>query len=248
MVRHIARSLVKAAGIVFLAVFLPVLLFLGAAGIGAFVPRANLLMVEKPKAGRIVNQSEESVTIFLVTSLLHADIAIPYSPKLLDEFPQFAETLLPLENPQLEYLGFGWGSKAFYTTAGTYKDIRFSTAITAITGDDAVMRVVGLPDLQANKNIVPLVLEGWQYRLLIENLKAGFIGSETGELKYLPGFSIGFGDAFFAGVGDFNIFNPCNQWAGEVLSKSGLKVGAFTPTTYSLLWSLEWNGELQDRI
>lgn len=239
-----ARYLFKIAGLLILAIILPVALFLAAAGIGAVIPRQSVDYSDKASSDRLHDIRQPDITIYLLTSPLHADIAVPFSLSLIQAFPDLLDTNLPLQNPQLKYLGFGWGSKAFYTTAGDYSDIRFSTAYRAITGDNSVMRIVALPELAVSNSIIPVKLKPWQYRLLIENLKNGFSLGNKGSLEYLPQYSIGPGDAFFAGAGHFDILYPCNQWAADVLFASGVTLGSWTPTTYSLVWSLQWNGEL----
>ena len=42
-------------------------------------------------------------------------------------------------NPNIKYLLFGWGSRAFYTTAKEFKDIRPIPVFKAITGDASAM-------------------------------------------------------------------------------------------------------------
>ncbi len=238
------RRLLKAAGLLLCAIFLPVMLFLGAAAIGVFVPSSehgpNLATQNS-----IQMTTDQRVTIYLLTSPLHADIVVPFGADLEQEFSWLEETNLPLNNPNLAYLGFGWGSRAFYTTAGNYSDIGFSNTFTAVTGDSAVMCVIGLPQLEASDTIIPVVLELSEFKALIEQIKLGFELNMKNEPNYLPQYSIGQNNAFYEGEGHFNIFNPCNQWAADALFASGVKHGAWTPTSYSLLWSLRWNGALK---
>ncbi len=234
-----ARFLLKMMGLFLCALILPVVLFLGAAMIGAHVPRSPVSAHAKEMAS-----NSQTVTIYLVTGLLHADIAIPYDAALRDKFPWLVQTRLPLDNPRLAYLAFGWGSKAFYTTAGTYRDIGVSNTFTAVTGDMAVMRVIGLGALEAGPDVYPVRLDKTQYLRLLEAISSGFAVNEN-RAEYLPQYSIGQGDAFFAGNGHFNILNPCNQWTADVLSYAGLKVGRWTPTTHALIRSLKWHGEIR---
>lgn len=242
--KKLARSLVRIAGLLFLVLIVPVLGFLGAAAIGAFIPRDVPSSVAEAASAN-ASDTQDTVTIFLLTSPLHADIAIPFDGDLLARFPWLKETRLPLDNPRLAYLAFGWGSKAFYTTAGNYSDIGLSNTFTAVTGDSSVMRVIGLALLEAGSDTIPVELDAGEYQLLITQIKSGFSVKNDGKPEYLPQYSIGHNDAFFAGTGHFNIFHPCNQWAADVLSASGLSLGRWTPTTYSLLWSLRWNNEIQ---
>lgn len=236
------RSLIRLAGFFLGLLILFAVGFLVAAAIGAFIPRefegAKGL---EASAGGLPSAGEQTVTIYLLTSLLHTDIAVPVSDDLLERFPGLLDTRLPIGNPRLKYLGFGWGSEAFYTTAGEYTDIKVATAWKAATGDRAIMRVTGLPDLQPGERVIALNLPPKAYQRLLTALESGFKINDAGKWIYHPQYSIGVADAFYAGKGHFNLLNPCNQWTGDVLSYAGVKAGWWTPTSYSLIWSLHWN-------
>ena len=229
----------RAGGWVLACIILLPALYLAAAFAGALVPRhldAPAAMAQEPSA------EPETVRIFLVTGLLHADIALPVSEALLAAFPDLGETGLPLDHLNLRYLGFGWGSRAFYTTAGSYSDITVSATLRAATGDVPVMRVTPMGRLAASEDIVAIDLPVPAYQRLVSAIKASFLTGANGSAVHLAGASIGPGDAFFLAEGHFNIFNPCNQWVGRMLHSAGIKIGIWTPTTHSLLASLRWHG------
>jgi len=103
------------------------------------------------------------------------------------------------------------------------------------------MRITGLSGLRAGNDIHALQLTPKSFERLLDAIGSGFATDEGGSWVYHPEYSIGAVDAFFAANGHFNLFNPCNQWTGRVLSQAGVKTGRWTPTSYSLLWSLKWN-------
>ena len=71
--------------------------------------------------------------IGLIQGPIHTDILFPLTPDTRARFG-FAEPAgVPLNHPEAEWLVFGWGSAAFYTTAGTYADITASAVLTAAT-------------------------------------------------------------------------------------------------------------------
>ncbi len=232
-----ARLLAKLAGGLLLGVLLAVALFLLASMVGALVPRSTPVAAAQAHAGEI----GERVTIHLLSGLLHTDIVLPANEKVRARFPELMKTRLPMANPRLTNLSFGWGSKAFYTTAGTYGDVRISTAWTAATGDTSVIRVVGLPDLPPAENVSKVELTAEGFDRLLEAIAGTFDRDGDGKAKYLPEFSIGQPDAFFSARGYFHLFNPCNQWTGEMLATGDVATGRWTPTTFSLLWSLDWH-------
>ena len=54
----------------------------------------------------------------------------------------------------------------------------------------------------------------------------------------MQGVTIGENDAFYEAVGLFNIFNPCNHWTKNVLRRTGVPLGIWTPTTQAFKLSL----------
>lgn len=231
-------SAFKVAGWVLGCVVLLPVLYLAASYGGAFIPRNP----DVPSAvAWEAAEAPQPVRIFLVTGLLHADIALPVSEDLLEAFPGLEEAGLPLRHPALRYLGFGWGSRAFYTTAGSYSDITVSATVQAATGDEPVMRVTPLGGLTVSEDIVAIDLSAPAFRRLVAVIRASFLRDGDGETMHLAVASIGPGDAFFLAKGHFNLFNPCNQWVGNMLNAAGIGIGVWTPTTHSLLTSLKWH-------
>lgn len=202
--------------------------YLGAALVTARIP-AKVEQVE-PGNGQ--------VKIYLLTSLLHADIALPFSPKLRKRFAFLENTGVPLNHPELRYITVGWGSRAFYRTAGSYWDIKPSAVFQAVIGDRSVLRWVGFGTLVPSDDTIQLSLNSNQYERLLEEIEKAH--SKSGErFAHMDGDSIGPNDAFFEAIGHFNIFRPCNQWVNEVLRSSGVPLGVWTPTTQSLIQSLK---------
>jgi uncharacterized protein (TIGR02117 family) len=185
--------------------------------------------------------TEKTETIYLLTGTLHADFVIPAALINKGEFDFLKETKLPLDHPNLRYLAFGWGSKAFYTTAGSYSDITLSAVAKAVSGDQSVMRVVALGEIDTNSpDIIQLSVSKEQLAALVQFVHDSFQKSARGKPQQLSQASIGPNDVFYEGVGDFNIFHPCNQWVNLGLRKTGIEVGRWTPTTHSLRHSLEY--------
>ena len=207
-------------------------IYLGASQVGSLIPRDSVALKfdNQPKTHRV----------YLLNGLLHADIAIKVDETLRRKFDFLDQSTLPMQNPILQYLAFGWGSKAFYTTAGTYSDIKLPAVFKAMTGDESVMRVTAFGDISSVENNIVITLNDQQYLTLLKSIRSSFAESRTP--VQMQNVSIGGSDAFYAAKGPFNIFYPCNQWVGRVLHESGVGVGLWTPTTYTLRQSLSVHG------
>jgi uncharacterized protein (TIGR02117 family) len=172
--------------------------------------------------------------IGLIQGPIHTDILFPLTPETRARFA-FAEAAgVPLNHPEAEWLVFGWGSAAFYTTAGTYADITASAVLTAVIGDDAVIRLDALGALPPLENLRFLQLSGAQYQALVTQTDAAFASRK--KLDH-PGFTGT--DAFFPARGHFSLLRTCNVWLGETLRAAGIPFGLWTPANWSVSLSLD---------
>ncbi len=207
---------------------LTVAAYLFAALIGGLIP-ASVPTVQ-------ADEGAEPVTIYLTGTLLHTDIAIPATADVRERYSFLGETAFPLDHPELKYLVFGWGSKAFYTETADYSDIKFQTAWKAATGDEAVLHIGPAGNLETSEDVHAITLTSAQFDRLLDFVDSYFERT-SGMPNLLVGESFGFGDVFYRSRGNFNLLNPCNVWVSSALRAAGLNSGIWTPTSYSLLIS-----------
>jgi uncharacterized protein (TIGR02117 family) len=206
------------------------LLYFAAALIGAIIPghRADLAQ-------------GTDVLIGLVRAPIHYDLLLPLSPDLRARYA-FAEPAgVPIHNPAAEWLLVGWGSEAFYTSAGSYSDMNLGAVAKAITGDTAVLHLDVAGDVSGVEGIGYLTLSDAQYAALLVQLDDGFQRDQTGAALALP-THFNDHDAFFAAKGRFNLLHSCNDWIGETLRAAGVPFGIWTPTPQAVELSLRWFG------
>jgi len=182
--------------------------------------------------------------IYLVAGFLHTDIALPVDGAFREKMRFLESTAVPMDHPNLKFVLVGLGSRAFYTTAGTYWDIRPSAVVRAVTGDSAVLRFTAAGPLEPSADVIPLDVTQSQLDRLMAIVGRVMV-KRAGMPSHLKGTSIGPYDAFFEAKGAFNLFNPCNQWVNETLRATGLRLGRWTPTTAALVASLNHFGHVK---
>jgi len=220
------RLLLRLAGYAltaFGALVVVILAYLGATVVGALLPAEAESGTQGPPSERIL----------LLTTTLHADFAIPVTEELRARFAFLADKGVPMEHPNLRYLVFGWGSRAFYTNTPTMTDIRPGPTIRAVVGDDSVLHILPARDIAVGEGVLPVMLPPGGIDRLVDFIDATFVrkGGVPVPVDH-PGY--GMGDVFYEANGAFNILRPCNIWAAEGLRAVGLATGAWTPTTWSL--------------
>lgn len=213
------------------ALALPVLWFL-AGFLGAVIPSGGAWPAEGIRVG-------------LLRGPIHYDFLLPLTPETRQDFAFAAgDKGVPVTHSDARWLLAGWGSAAFYTTAGTYSDIQASAVWQAATGDRAVMRLDAWGELP-DQNIPGLrwiTLTPAQYA----TLRAGILGSFTRDAAGRPVLSAAAGftgsDGFWLAEGRFDLFRTCNVWVGQQLRAAGLRFGLWTPTPQAVALSLWLNG------
>ena len=220
-----------ALGVVF-APFLLVAIYLLAALAGAFIPAPF-----KPSTIAIDSNSP-TADVYLLTTLLHVDIAIPATPAIKKKFDFLQKDGFPLDNPQLAYLVIGWGARDFYTSTKNYSDIGLGPAFKAIVGDSSVIHVIPSRDISEKQELKKLTLSYAAIDAMADNMLASIKNGKNGLPLLLHNKNHGLGDLFYQAKGNFNIFHPCNIWAARMLRSAGVHTGIWTPTTYSLMLSL----------
>ncbi|MEM1373137.1 MAG: DUF2459 domain-containing protein [Pseudomonadota bacterium] len=174
--------------------------------------------------------------VWLLRGPIHTDFVLRLDPTTRAAFA-FAD--LPQGS---QWVIVVWGSRAFYTTTGSYRDLSIPVVWRAATGDKGVLRVLPVPESAQDPAYWAdqrLEIGAKAYGRLLEAMTKSVIAGK------LEGLSLSPGDAFYATEGRFSLLRTCNQWAGEVLRAAGVRTGMFTPTTGGLRASLWWFGHAE---
>ena len=135
----------------------------------------------------------------------------------------------------------GWGSRAFYTSRGTYADLDASVIWDAATGDSSVFRFdLAYGDWTEVGSSV--VISHEQLALLRGQILQDLDRDDAGGAVLIPGAALSATDVFYEANSHFSIFRTCNVWIAEVLRGAGVPMGIWTPTPYSVSLSRWWFG------
>lgn len=171
--------------------------------------------------------------IYIVSHGWHTSFVIPAKaiqvalPKLKERFP--AAT----------YLEFGWGDQDFYqadeiTSSLTLKALFWSAG--------TVIHTVAIPAKFAgyfsNSEVEKLCLTAQGYSALIQFISDSFYKNQTGEIVALKHGIYG-NSQFYAGRGDYNLLNTCNNWIARGLESAGMDIyPSFKLTARSVMASV----------
>jgi uncharacterized protein (TIGR02117 family) len=198
--------------------------YFAAATVGAILPNGQ------------TGGGDGPVTVHLLAGPIHNDFLLPLDDETLADFAFVEAAGVPIRHPLAEWLVVGWGSRAFYTSTGSYADLSATTVLRATTGDASVMRVTLGAGIAPDAPVRPIRLSRAEYSAL----RAAILGSFS-DRAALPGLHLSEPDAFFASDRPFDIFRTCNAWVDDMLAAAGIAFGRWTPTPHAVTLALRWH-------
>lgn len=169
---------------------------------------------------------------------IHYDILLPLGDDTRAEFAFVEGAGVPISNFNAAWLSVGWGSEAFYTTAGSYIDVSLGPVVKAVTGDSGVIRFEVYGQLPDVPDLLRVPVSAAQLDVLRQSIRDDLAATPTP----LPQSGFTSTDAFYPAAGHFSILRTCNVWVGDKLAQAGLDFGIWTPTPFAVTLSLWWNG------
>ena len=168
-----------------------------------------------------LESDSEMVDVYILTNGVHTDIVMPINSRFYDWRPFIDPSDTKSQDPDVRYAAFGWGDKGFYLDTPTWADLKFSTAFKAAfwLGSSA-MHVTYHKELKEGDRCRRMQVSKQDFLKMIEYVKSSFRMAETNGPILIDGASYEQYDAFYEGIGTYNLFFTCNTWANDAL-KSG---------------------------
>ncbi len=150
--------------------------------------------------------------------------------------PFHTDLVLPAEGwreelglpPEAQYIVVGWGALSFYAETPQISDLKLSTVLKALSGNDAAtLHVTWLPGkVLLGGDVHPLPVTAAQAASLAAYVREWFDGPAP---ERIPGLSYGFGDMFFKAKGHWTPLTTCNEWLAQGLRRAGIRTGLWAP-------------------
>jgi len=178
--------------------------------------------------------ADAAIDVFVVSNRYHTSLVLPLRSHGIDWTVRHPAGDFGAFPPATSHIGFGWGDRDFYMETRTLSDMRFITALRAITAvGDTVMHVQLWGEPQPGDNVRMIRVTAEQLRALSDYVRQSFAGDTP---RLYPGRGYGPLDAFYEGNGRYSMFVTCNVWLSRALSHAGIRTGLWTPFAHSLLF------------
>jgi len=209
---------------------LPLIVVAFAVTLGALVPR--------PLWPPAVANPANTRHILVLNNPIHTDIAIPVDDDVRRRFHFLADAGLPADAPEVRYIVFGWGGRAFYLETPTWSELKAVPMMKALTLDASVMHVDVAGDIvEPHPDVAGFDIGDDQFTALLDFIAASFQQGPGGPIVIENAAYSSF-DRFYEANGHFNALVGCNTWTAAALRTAGLRTGWWNPLPVSLGWSL----------
>jgi uncharacterized protein (TIGR02117 family) len=199
-------------------VLLVPLLYLAVGALGGSLP-----------LNRSWQEADEGVTIYVATNGIHTGLVVPTRAAGVD----WSRVARPehIRDPRYagRWLWFGWGERDFYVNTPTWRELSPRTALHALIGSErTLMHVDHLVEPWGDARPVRLTVE--QYRRLSAGILASF---DPADRRPIPGYDVA--DVFYPARGHYDAVRTCNWWTGRRLAAAGVRIGAWTPFSATVM-------------
>ncbi|MBZ9679884.1 MULTISPECIES: TIGR02117 family protein [unclassified Mesorhizobium] len=172
--------------------------------------------------------------ILVLKNPIHTDIAIPVDDEVRRRFRFLADAGLPSDAPEVRYLVFGWGGRAFYLETPTWSQLKALPAIKALTLDASVMHVDVAGNIpEPHPDVAGFDVGEDRFAALLDFVEASFQEGPNGPIVIDDAAYSNF-DRFYEANGHFNALIGCNTWTAAALRTAGLRTGWWNPLPVSL--------------
>ncbi|TPJ10249.1 TIGR02117 family protein [Mesorhizobium sp. B2-7-3] len=172
--------------------------------------------------------------ILVLKNPIHTDIAIPVDDEVRRRFRFLADAGLPSDAPEVRYLVFGWGGRAFYLETPTWSQLKALPAIKALTLDASVMHVAVAGNIpEPHPDVAGFDVGEDRFAALLDFIEASFQEGPNGPIVIDNAAYSNF-DRFYEANGRFNALIGCNTWTAAALRTAGLRTGWWNPLPVSL--------------
>lgn len=181
-------------------------------------------------------EPDDGITIWVATNGVHTGLLLPTVGGGVDWRSLVKASDLADPRYAGPWLWFGWGERDFYLHTPRWSDVSPRTVLRSMIGSDrTLLHVDHVFDPATELDARPVRLTPTQYARLAAAIRARFALGADGRPKALRGY--GPADVFYEAHGHYDAIRTCNWWTGHLLAEAGVRVGAWTPFSPTVM---EW--------
>ncbi|MFZ4401110.1 MAG: TIGR02117 family protein [Bacteroidales bacterium] len=176
-------------------------------------------------------ENSKEIAIFILSNGVHTDIVVPVRTAEIDWSKKIKFENTIAKDTFANLLAFGWGDKGFYLETPQWSDLKFSTAFKACFAlSSSAIHATFYNKLIEGEKCKQIMISNIQYKKLVKYIMNSLLLDENGfPLLIKTNANYGNYDAFYEGIGRYNLFYTCNTWTNNALKVCGQKACIWTP-------------------
>lgn len=174
------------------------------------------------------NAETEAPSIFISSNGVHLDIILPVelmTPELKAELNISASH---------RFISFGWGDKEFYLNTPEWKDLKVSTALSAMFLNSPTLMHISRYR-SPFEDWLGIKVNEEQIEAINLYLLNSFSLDEEGRKRLLADRGYSWYDDFYEAKGNYHCFHTCNSWVNTAFKRAKLKACLWTPFDFGLM-------------
>ena len=188
-----------------------------------------VLLISRITVNRDAAQTDDGVTVFILSNGVHTDIVVPIRNDIKDWSQEIRFDHTKSKDSLMNYLAFGWGDKGFYLNTPEWSDLKPSTAFKAAfnLGTSAI-HTTFYKSMKVDQDCKEIKISAEEYKKLIRFISETFQLDANKKPQWISGHSYGNHDAFYEAKGSYNLFYTCNSWTNSALKAANQKASLWT--------------------
>ena len=179
------------------------------------------------------NEPDTGITIYIVSSAVHADIIVPKKAfpdtQVSDWQTMLGAAKFKGDISSSTHIAFGWGDRGFFLNTQSWDDLTLSTAVKALFYPSQTVMHIDYTQPRYYADKVSLTLSADQYAKLVSFITSSFARDDNQQIVQIENYAYSDSDAFFVAKGRYHLFNTCNSWVADGLNAAGVKVPWLAP-------------------
>ncbi|MDJ0552851.1 MAG: DUF2459 domain-containing protein [Microcoleaceae cyanobacterium MO_207.B10] len=178
----------------------------------------------------------KGIPIYIYDTGIHTDILVPVTTKQWDWQQYFDLNLIVNPSVTINYLGFGFGDRAYFLETYTGTSSPIATTLKALfLPTPSAMRVLAYQTIPQQYQIKCVIITQSNYHKLMEFINDSFQLDAEGHRINIT-IDSNYGGAFFAAKNSYSILKSCNDWTGEGLQVAGVKTPLWSGLSSSIMY------------
>lgn len=172
----------------------------------------------------------DGVEIYILTNGIHTDMVLPAKNEFKDWTKEIEFKNAISNDPNVNFMAFGWGDRGFYLETKTSGDLKFSIISKAMFAlGKSAMHITNYRYLKVDSTCKKISISKGEYERLVKYIEDSFMKNTSGKLSWIKDHCYGENDSFYEAKGSYSLFKTCNTWANEGLKMSGIRCCLWTP-------------------